>query len=382
MASRCLVAQLVALCVSSAVSIAEAQPEQFPGVSTGRPAVRPPAALSRIFVDVNAGNQFVTETFDDSRSDPFFVESATWDADYETRGGPAFDIGGGVRVWRGLIAGASYSRFSDTSIAVINGGVPHPFFFNRTRAIAGEATGLKQQEDAVHITAMWAVPVAQNIDVRIFGGPSVYRLQRDLVEDVVYAEVGYPYDTASFESTNVERVRETSWGFNVGADLTWMLAGNVGLGGTIRYARAEASLASPANDRSLDLQLGGLQIGGGLRFRFGRMSGRRPEHAPAQPVSQEVPEPEVLSREAPEPTTPAEPSPPNDEADAPDSVVLIRQSGVFVRPGVSTPLRVFPAGTRLRVRGHEGEWLIVEFKDPQWGARVGYVLRKDCSQTP
>jgi hypothetical protein len=39
-----------------------------------------------------------------------------------------------------------------------------------------------------------------------------------------------------------------------------------------------------------------------------------------------------------------------------------------------TPLRTAAVGTSLRVLENNGEWLRVEFQDPQFGRRVGYVI--------
>lgn len=47
---------------------------------------------------------------------------------------------------------------------------------------------------------------------------------------------------------------------------------------------------------------------------------------------------------------------------------------VYIAPDTSrTPLRVAAQGTVFTVVSEEGEWTKVQFKDPQWGVRVGYV---------
>ena len=148
-----------------------AQPTRQPAARTAAPRRPAPTLPNRVFVDVNGGFQSGTQTFSDARDEPFHAETATWNADYETRSGPAFDVSGGVRVWRELVASVAYSRYSDTSVAGIQGEVPHPFFFNQNRAIAGEAAGLTQQEDVIHLSAMWVVPANRRLDVRLFGGP-------------------------------------------------------------------------------------------------------------------------------------------------------------------------------------------------------------------
>jgi opacity protein-like surface antigen len=373
----------VALATMSLASIsAPAHGQEAPEPSPVSPTARKiKAALAhRVFIDVDAGFQSETYRFSDARADPFFGETASWTADYETESGPTFGVSGGVRIWRNLLASVTYSRFNDTSIAPIEGAIPHPFHFNRTRAIAGEADNLKQQEDVFHIGAVWVVPASRRFDLRVFGGPSVYRLQRDLVEDVVYGDA-YPYDTASFERALVERTKRDAWGFNVGADATWMFSRVVGLGVVTRFARATTDLTSPANAGPIEVNLGGLQFGGGLRLRFGGSSTYREPSRPRTQPQEQAPGP-VKPEARPQPAAPALPEPSAPTAAKPlavrDTVRVKRDTGVFVRPGSLQPLRVLTAGTTVKVRELAGEWVMVEFKDPQWGIRVGYVLRADC----
>ena len=270
-------------------------------------------------------------------------------------------------MWRDLLASVAYSRYTDTSFAGIQGEVPHPFFFNQNRAIAGEAAGLKQQEDVIHLSAMWVVPASRRLDVRVFGGPSLYRIQRDLVADVVHSDGAYPYDTASFDRATIERVKVDAWGFHVGGDVTWMFTPTVGVGAMARFSRAESGLTSPANGDSLALRFGGLQFGGGLRLRFGRPARKEPPRRPQPTMS--------------EPSTPpSRPDTPeaSEEPAVRNTAVLKKDSPVFVRPGALEPMQTLLAGTRVTVREHVDEWLMIEFRDAQWGVRVGYVLRENC----
>ena len=49
---------------------------------------------------------------------------------------------------------------------------------------------------------------------------------------------------------------------------------------------------------------------------------------------------------------------------------------IYLQPGAQTPLRVARAGTVFKVLQEEGEWVEVEFNDPQFGRRVGWVEKK------
>jgi hypothetical protein len=53
--------------------------------------------------------------------------------------------------------------------------------------------------------------------------------------------------------------------------------------------------------------------------------------------------------------------------------VVTSTAPIFVRPGAIEPLRTAAVGTVLRVVGQEGDWIQVQFKDPRWGLRTGWV---------
>jgi hypothetical protein len=49
---------------------------------------------------------------------------------------------------------------------------------------------------------------------------------------------------------------------------------------------------------------------------------------------------------------------------------------IYINPSPAPntpPLRVAAVGTLLKVVGQDGEWLRIEFQDPQWGRRTGWV---------
>lgn len=59
------------------------------------------------------------------------------------------------------------------------------------------------------------------------------------------------------------------------------------------------------------------------------------------------------------------------------TAVAITNTPVYVAPDASrTPLRTAAQGTVFTVLAEQGEWTQVQFKDPQWGIRVGYVATK------
>jgi hypothetical protein len=60
-----------------------------------------------------------------------------------------------------------------------------------------------------------------------------------------------------------------------------------------------------------------------------------------------------------------------------DGGVIVESAPVFLLPDATrTPLRTLPAGTSVRVLEEKGDWVRIEFRDAQYGARVGFVQRK------
>jgi hypothetical protein len=272
---------LLATAFSAQPLDADDQPARPTPAHPSRPAPPRQQPPPLVFIAVNGGYQSNTLTFTDTGSRPLNGESLTWTADYAVKSGPLFDVEGGVRVWSRLFAAVGYTRFAETRDVAVSAQVPHPFFFNQSRAIEGDAAGAKHVEQAVHVSALWIATVTPHIQVGVFGGPSFFFVNRDLVEDVIQAEQGYPYDTASFDHADIARVNKSAVGFHAGADVTWRLTKSVGVGAVVRFARATVDLPSPATQNPIALDVGGVQVGGGIRFSFGSRSSR-PTHPPVR----------------------------------------------------------------------------------------------------
>jgi hypothetical protein len=64
-------------------------------------------------------------------------------------------------------------------------------------------------------------------------------------------------------------------------------------------------------------------------------------------------------------------------------IVVDTNAPVFVRPdATTTPLRVAKQGSALNVIEIEGDWYRVEFQDPEFGRRVGYIEKRHVTAVP
>ena len=229
--------------------------------------VLPATAAAQIggYVSFNGGTQATSTSFDDNVVFPEFREDADFDAAYGVGTGTVFDGGGGVRLANGLGFGLGVSRFNKVDPVSIDARVPHPFFFDRPRSLSGSRPDLTRQETAVHVEVRWFAPVSDAMELSVFGGPTFFDLQQDLVTSIAY-EHSYPYDEASFGSASTTALSASAVGFHAGADIGFFFSEAVGVGALLRYSAASIDL--PSDDGAVPVDAGGFHVGGGLRLRF------------------------------------------------------------------------------------------------------------------
>ena len=230
------------------------------------PALAQGSWPGRAVVSFNVGLQSSSRTFSDSITFPLYLEQATHDIDYATESELFFDGGAIVRLWGNLGAGVAVSRYTDDTAATVEGSLPHPFQFNQPRSIEGETPEIRRRETATHVQVAWMAAPTERVRFIISGGPSWMQAEQGVVTEVRYSEA-YPFDEATFTGVDRTIEKETAVGFNVGVDVIWAFSRNIGVGGLLRFTRATASVV-PAEGRSIELELGGLQAGGGIRILF------------------------------------------------------------------------------------------------------------------
>ena len=237
-------AGILALCVCAAPRMAAAQTMQW---------------TDRGYVSVNGGAQAGSHDLSESGSFPLYDETATFTSTNKVKGGGMFDVGGAYKVWKNnLLAGVSVSHVSSKSDGSLTGSIPDPVFFDRPRAVTKAFSGLKHSETAIHLDAIWMMPVANKIDVGFAAGPTIFSIKQDTIPSLTVTEPGPTVTTA------VSSASKTTVGFNAGVDVQYMLRNKYGVGAVARYAVGSVSLPGA----SKKLTVGGFQIGVGGRVRF------------------------------------------------------------------------------------------------------------------
>jgi hypothetical protein len=225
-------------------------------------AARRATSLSqpRAVISINGGYQSASHTFSEEQTFPLYQETARYTSRYEVKSAPTIDAGGSVRLWGALGAGVAFTSFKDDRDITVEGTLPHPFFFDRPRPISGTAAG-RREETAVHVNAVFFAPVGKKLQLLVFGGPSFFTAKQTVVGSLNYAET-YPYDTTNFTSAGVRQEKESKVGFNVGADVGFYFTKYIGVGGIVRFSKATIPFGPG------DLDVGGAEVGGGVRIRI------------------------------------------------------------------------------------------------------------------
>jgi hypothetical protein len=179
---------------------------------------------------------------------------------------PFFDIGGGFRVAGNFGLGFTYTRLSSNGAAQVTAQVPSPIYYDQPRTATATLSDLEHLEDGYHFQALWMLPITDRLDIVISGGPSLFNLKQGIVMSPQITEVGPPYSSVNMTVAQTTTTA-SEIGFNVGADMTFRFANNVGVGAIVRYTAATVSL-TPEGGEASDVKVGGFQLGGGLRIRF------------------------------------------------------------------------------------------------------------------
>ncbi len=225
-----------------------------------------PSFGNRGFLSLGGTFQLGSSSFATAFQPIDFGERASVDTRYSSSAMPGFDIGGGAHLRGHLAMAVNVERVSKSGSGQVSANIPHPFFFNRSRAVTGDTSDLHRSESAIHLQAVWIVPMADHIDLGISGGPSWIRVSQDLVGDIIVAQT-YPYDTATFRSAVAQRQSKGHLGFNAGMTLDYRFTRRLGLGLTARFSRAHVRF-DEADAGSVSFDAGGANLGAGVRVRF------------------------------------------------------------------------------------------------------------------
>jgi hypothetical protein len=195
-----------------------------------------------------------------------YLETAELEARYEAGPGPALEAALGVRVLPRFGVRAAFGWSQRDTNARFVAHTPHPFHFERPRSLEGEASGLQYRELATYFDVEWR-PLVGRVELAVFGGVCLVRVEADYVERVEYDEE-YPYDEVSFRRTVTGRAQpDAAVGWSAGAAVSHALGPRLRLAVEARYTQAQVELDLTGGEPA-PVDAGGLKLIAALRVGF------------------------------------------------------------------------------------------------------------------
>jgi hypothetical protein len=228
-------------------------------------ATKPPPRIDRGYIVAGAGLLLTPTTFADVVRPIDFAEPAVVNSSFRFASAPSIDIGGAYHVRPQWSIGVQLTRLGKSGNDAVSAQVPHPFVFNRLRAVSGDAA-LDRTETGVHLQAVWTRPVFRRWTGSLSAGPSWIHVGQDIVQDVSVTQA-YPYDTATFAGAVAARRSATRVGVNLGAAADYEATRRVAVRVSLAFTHASVPLAA-GDSHTVHVSAGGARLGGGVLFRF------------------------------------------------------------------------------------------------------------------
>ena len=254
-------------------------------------------AQERFRISANAGQQTSTATLTQEQTFDRYFEQGSFTFERTIPKAIIYDLGATVRLWRGLHAGAAASLYDNTGPGNLTARVPHPLQFNKPRTSSGDITRTLRRELGQHVMFGWNISTVaaprfgstpRGLDFTLFAGPSIFAAEQLFVTSLTLSleDEVFPFDELAFPAAQTTSVRDTVLGYNAGVDMTWRFNTNVGVGLLLRYSNGSKAFSPAAGSQPVDVTVGGLHAGGGLRLMFGSPRRRLPPPVKQPPTKQ------------------------------------------------------------------------------------------------
>lgn len=211
----------------------------------------------RVFVNINFSAQPRSQDDASQFTFPLFREEATVDVARTIKGGGFIDVSAGAPLFRQMGLAVSFMRRASAADATLTASLPDPIFYDSPQALSGTLSALEHEETSVGLLVFYQIPLTPRLGVMVLAGPAVTRLHHEVVTEV-------SLDPATGEvSAQLAMLSRDFLGMQGGVDVRYLLARWLGVGGYVRYQSTKGNLGP-----TVQVDLGGLQYGAGLRLRF------------------------------------------------------------------------------------------------------------------
>jgi len=224
-------------------------------------------AEDRVRVILNGALSPTTQSFSQTLTYTEYLETATLNAQLETKSTFSPDVGAQVQVFRKLGVFVAFTSSNRDEKGHFSASLPHPLYLDRPRSIEGDLSGFRYKERAFHLDLAFG-GASGHFDYALFAGVSAVLVEAYLVDRGRYDQT-YPYDSVTLREVPPRAVKNNPTGFNVGGRLDYRFGRSrrFGLGVQLRFSAATARLETP-DSSTVKVDAGGLLAGIGTRLYF------------------------------------------------------------------------------------------------------------------
>lgn len=188
---------------------------------------------------------------------------------------PAIDVGAGYITGSLFGLGINISCTSFENVAQLGATIPHPLVLGLPASAEGVTNRVLTRDETAISVFVTAVPVrTSRAEWRIFGGPTYFRVNAEMVNSVAYSQTSSVTPLANaitITGFTAEDARGGGLGFHLGTDFTYFFTKMIGVRGGIRYNHAQITVKDePLSKLEQKLRVGGPLLFLGARFRFGK----------------------------------------------------------------------------------------------------------------
>lgn len=181
--------------------------------------------------------------------------------------------GAGVRIAGGFGAGVLFTRLNYEFNADLEARIPHPNLFNRIGTGTGVTVDpLERSDKSLDLSVAYQPPTSDVWRIRLFAGPTYFKVKQDFVEDIRYTQVFNNVtgaNTITITGYQGETVDDSTWGFHAGADVAYFFSRYFGVGAGLRFNRGTVKIDhEPMSEVATEMKVGSAILGAGLRVRF------------------------------------------------------------------------------------------------------------------
>ena len=242
-------------------------------------ALAQPPPEPRVILGTTLGVQFVKDAFSQHIPLRLHGEQGEFAALYNVTAGLAYDAGAAVRVWGPLGLGVELANVRTKTSTDIEAQVPHPVFLGLARRLSASVDNLVRREQAVHMQGQYWRELWDALFVRVFGGPTLFRLRHDLVSGIEATD-GPTVDDVMLAGHRRITQSRADVGYNIGLDVSYFGLQRLGFLGrheildrmalafVVRYSQGTSAIQVSGGTVQPEYELGGTHLGAGLRVAF------------------------------------------------------------------------------------------------------------------